>query len=133
MAGLDEKADIGIHEPDLHRHILAIRKDSALVHSPFLDEAEYVIPTSTIQPARVVSQFEEDLFHLEGSGESLNQDSSPDGSKGHADISLRKIEDIIPKAGFAVVFHLGEVEVGSRATSDKFLGIVEEVESEVEE
>jgi hypothetical protein len=31
------------------------------------------------------------------------------------------------------VFHLGEVEVGTRATRDKLAGIVEEIESEVEE
>ena len=81
----------------------------------------------------MVSQFEEDLLHLEGSGESLDEDSSTDGAKGHSDVSLRKVEDIIPKAGFTVVFHLGEVEVGTRTTNDKFLGIVEEVETEVEE
>ena len=50
------------------------------------------------------------------------------GAKGHSDVSLCKVEDIIPKAGFTVVFHLG-----TRTTSDKPLGIVEEVETEVEE
>ena len=43
------------------------------------------------------------------------------GAKGHSDVSLRKVEDITPKAGFTVVFHLGEVEVGTRTTSDKLL------------
>jgi hypothetical protein len=133
VASLDEKADIGIHKPDLHRHILAVRQDSALVHSPFLDKAEYVIPAPTVQPTRVVSQFEEDLLHLEGSRESLDQDSSTDGTKRHANVGLREVEDVIPKAGFAVVFHFGEVEVGAGTTSNKLLGIVEEVEGEVEE
>ena len=55
------------------------------------------------------------------------------GAKGHSDVSLCKVEDIIPKAGFTVVFHLGEVGVGTRTMSDKLLGIVEEVETEVKE
>jgi hypothetical protein len=72
VTGVDEKADVGIHEPDLHCDVLAVRQYSALVHSAFLDKAEDIIPAPAIQTAGVVSQFEEDLLHLEGSRESFD-------------------------------------------------------------
>jgi len=52
---------------------------------------------------------------------------------GHADVTLREDKDVIPEAGFEVVFHLWEVEVGSQTALDEFVRVVVEVEGKVEE
>ena len=88
MAGLNKKSDIGVHKADFHSDVLTVRKNSAPVSAALLYEAEDVIPSvtrainndiavektvmklpATIQPGRVVSQLEKDLFHLESGGE----------------------------------------------------------------
>jgi len=81
----------------------------------------------------MVPQFKENLFHLEGSGQSLNKNCGADGVVGHADIGLREHKDVIPETSFEVVLHLGKIEVGTESAFDEFLGVMEEVEREVEE
>lgn len=44
-----------------------------------------------------------------------------------------KTEGIVPKTRFEVVLHLGEVEIRSRTSRDEFAGVVEKVETKVEE
>lgn len=44
---LNQESNIGIHEPDSHRHVLAIWKDGTPVRSAFLDEAEDVVPSKS--------------------------------------------------------------------------------------
>ncbi len=42
-------------------------------------------------------------------------------------------EDVVPEAGFEVRLELGEIEVGAGAAGEELLGVVEEIEAEVEE
>lgn len=58
MTGLDELRDVGIHEGDLHSDIHTVREDGVEVSPPSLDEAEYVVPPSTVETTRVLSQLE---------------------------------------------------------------------------
>ena len=132
VARLDKKTDIGVHEGDLHGDVLAIRQHRGAVSAAPLDETEDVVPSnkelilvtgkgasygihepSAVQTGRMSSQFEQNLFHLEGRRKCLNQNSCPDGAKRHADVRLRKIENIVPETGFAVVFHLWKIKIWS--------------------
>jgi hypothetical protein len=45
VAGLDEEANIGIHERNGHGDVFAIGKDSRAVGTALLDEAEDVVPS----------------------------------------------------------------------------------------
>jgi nucleoside phosphorylase len=81
----------------------------------------------------VMAKLEQNLLHLESSGECLDQDSAADGSKGNPEVVLGKVEDIVPQASFTVVLHLREVEVRTATASEELFGIVEEVEGKVED
>ena len=78
------------------------------------------------------AQFVEDLFHLECRGERLDEDSAADGANRDAEVGLRKVENVGPEAGFEIVLHFWQVEVGTRAVREEVGSIVEEVECEVE-
>ena len=104
MAGLDEETDVSVHEADLHRDVLAIRKDGTPVSTTPLDEAEDVIPTvkeisaprsavqrrcyspTAVQSRRVCAELKQDLLHLERGRQGLNEHRSADGAMWHADI-----------------------------------------------
>ena len=66
---------------------------------------------TTVQPGRVLTQLEQDLLHLERSRERLDEHRRADRAVLHADVRLRKVEDVVPEARLEVVLHLGKVEV----------------------
>jgi len=99
----------------------------------FLDEGKDVIPTATIETGRVVTEFIDDFVHLKRGQDGLDEDSAADGASAHANIVLRKIEDIVPESGFKVRFHLGQIEIGTGPSLDKLMGVVEKVKTKVEE
>lgn len=63
MAGLNKKADVGIHERNFHGHVLAIRKDSCAIRATPLDETEYIIPSAGTQSALYHSDFEDRMTY----------------------------------------------------------------------
>jgi hypothetical protein len=73
------------------------------------------------------------LVHLECCHDGLNQDSTSDSTTGHANVVLSKVEDIIPESGLEMTLHLGKIEVWASSSLDKLLGIVEEVQTKVEQ
>jgi hypothetical protein len=75
----------------------------------------------------VVAQLVEDLLHLEGRGQRLDQDRGADRAVGHADGLLRDHEGVVPEARLEVGLELREVEVGARAARQEFLGVVRHV------
>ena len=133
MTGLNELPDVCVHESNLHRDIRTVRQHSVKVCPPPFDEAEDVIPPSTIETARMLSQLEQDLFHLEGSGKGLDQDCSTDGSLRNADVVLGEGEDIVPEASLLVVLHLREIEIRAGSSLDELTRVVEEIEGKVED
>lgn len=88
VASLDEQTDIRVHEPNFHRHVHAIGQDSTLICPPPLDEAEDVIPSSTVKARRMSPQLVEDLLHLERRGERLDQDSGANGADWDLEVGL---------------------------------------------
>ena len=55
MTGLNELPNICVHESDLHSDIHTVGQHGVEVCPPSLDEAEDIIPPSTIETARVLS------------------------------------------------------------------------------
>ena len=81
----------------------------------------------------MVPQLEEDLLHLECSGQCLDQDCSADGVVRDSYIGLREDEDIVPETRLQVVLHFWEVEIGTGTTFDELAGVVVEVECKIEQ
>lgn len=133
VAGLDEKLDVGIHEGNGHGDGRSVGEDEVGVVAELLDGAEDVVPSATVETGAVVAELVDDLVHLKGSEDGLDEDSSSDGSSGHANVVLSKVEGVVPETSLEVALHLGEVEVRSESLLLGLEGIVEEVETEIEE
>ena len=133
VTGLNEFPDVGIHEGDLHGDIHAVREHGIEVCPPSLDEAKYIVPPSAIETTRVLSQLEQNFLHLEGGGEGLDQHGSTDGSLGNTDVALGESKDVVPETSLLIVFHLGEVEIGTGSSLDELTSVVEEVEGEIKD
>ena len=81
----------------------------------------------------MVSQFKENLFHLEGGRQRFDKDGCPDCIMRNANVGLGKEEDVIPKTRLEIVLHFREVKVRSRAALNELFCIVEEIESKVKQ
>ena len=81
----------------------------------------------------MVAQLVQDLLHLEGGKDGLNQDCRPDGSARNAELVLGEVEDVVPQPRLEVALELRQVEVRPAALLQQPLGVVEEVEPEVEQ
>jgi hypothetical protein len=153
VTGLDKKSNICVHKRYSHRDIFTVGKNSNTVCPALLDEAEDIIPPdvvvfqhinvlmdnfgknlpSTIQSRRVSSQFEQDLLHVEGCRQGLDENGSTNRSVWNSDVGLGKVEDIIPKTGFEVMFHFWEIEVRTVATLDEFLRVVIKIDCKIKQ
>ena len=72
------------------------------------------------------------LVHLKGRQDSFDQDCGADRAPRNAQRVLGKVEDVVPEPGLQVRLHLGQVEVGPVAIGDELLGVVEEVQAEIQ-
>ncbi|KAH0294862.1 malate synthase, partial [Aureobasidium sp. EXF-3399] len=110
VACLDQKLDVGIHEWRSHGDSRTVRQDKVGVLAETLDDFR----KSTY------------LVHLKCCHDGLDQDGTSDGTTGHANVVLSKVEDIVPESGLEMTLHLGKVEVWAGSSLDKLLGVVEE-------
>jgi hypothetical protein len=74
----------------------------------------------------VVAQLVQDLVHLEGRQNVLDQDGGLDRAGLEPKRLFREVEDLVPKARFETALELRNVEPGP-------LGVVEDIQAEVEE
>ena len=81
----------------------------------------------------MVPQLKENFLHMEGSWECLDEDRGTDRVVGHVNVGLGEEKDVIPETGFEIVFHFGEVKVGTRPALDQLMSIMEKVKSKVKE
>ena len=81
----------------------------------------------------MVAQLVEDLVHLERGGQGLDQHRDLDGPIGDAQRGLGEDEHLVPEPGLQMALHLRQVEIGAGAGGDLGLGVVEEVEAEIEQ
>ena len=133
VAGLDEQLDVGVHERYGHGDGGTVRQHEVGVLAELLDDAEDVVPTATIEAGRVVAQLVDDLVHLEGGEDGLDQHGAADGASRDGQYVLGQVEDVVPQARLQMGLHLGQVEVGAEATRYQLLGVVPEVQAEVEQ
>ncbi len=81
----------------------------------------------------MVPQLVEDLVHAERSRDRLNEHGGPHDAVGQSEPLLGKGEDVVPEPRLEVVLELGQVVEGAGALFMEVLGVVEEVQPEVDE
>ena len=134
VAGAHQELGVGAHERHGHRDLLAVGQDvPAAPAAVVLDDAEDVVPAAGVQARAVVAQLVEDLVHLEGGRDRLDEHGGPDGAVRQAQVLLGEGEHVVPQPGFLVGFDLRQVEVGTAALRDERCGVVEEVQPEVDQ
>jgi hypothetical protein len=131
VACLNEKLHVSFHERHSHRYSAPVWQNKLAVVTELLDNAEDVIPSAAVEAGAVLSEFIDDLLHLERSKNGLNQHRTSDGTPRDAQRILGKVENIVPKTSFKMRFHLGEIEVWTITSLDQLVGIVKEVKAEV--
>ena len=133
VAGLDRKLRVRPHEMRGHRHQRPVGQHELGPVAELLDEAEDVIPAPAVEADDVVAQLVEDLVHLEGRQDRLDQHRGLDRAGGQPELALGRHEDIVPEPGLEMVLELGQVKVRARSLGQQSLGVVEQVQSEVEQ
>ena len=133
MARAHEQLRVRAHKGHAHRDGRTVGQDRVLVRVELLDGAKDVVPTARIEAGRVVTQLVEDLLHLERCRECFDQHRRADRALRDADCLLGNHEGIVPETGLEVRFELRQVEVRTKPTGQKFLGVVGHVDREIEE
>ena len=133
MAGLDHQLGVGMHEGHGHRHLGPVGKNELGTIAELLDHREDVVPASGVEPGGVLPQLVEDLIHLEGGEDVLDEHRRLDGAPGNAEAILSPAEHVVPQPGLEVGLQLGKVEVGAGSVGQGRPPPVIHVEAEVEE
>ena len=133
VAGLDHQLAVGAQERRGHAHQRAVRQHRRRVLPELLDEAEDVVPAAAVEAGRMVAQLPEDLVGLEARQDGLDQHRRLDRALGQPKLPLGMDEDVVPQPGLEMRFELGQVEIGAAALGQQGLGIVEEIEAEIEQ
>ena len=84
-----------------------------------LDHAEDVVPAAGVQAGSMLAQLVEDLLHLEGGEDGLDQDRCPDRALRDAELVLREDEGVVPEPRLEVALELRQVEVRPRAALEQ--------------
>jgi hypothetical protein len=133
MAGAHEQLRIALHEVRRHRDERAVGEAEVAVAAEFLDAAEDVVPAAGVEPRGVMPQLVEDLVHLEGGKDSLDEHGRLDRPARDAEVVLRHHEQVVPKARLEVAFELRQVEIRPASARDELLRVVEEIDREIED
>lgn len=64
MACLNQQLHICVHERNRHRNRRTIWQNKIRILTELFDHAEDIVPTTTIQPRAVVTEFIDDLEHV---------------------------------------------------------------------
>src|SRR6476660_8963281 len=99
----------------------------------FLNKAEDVIPATTVQPSGVITQFVKNLVHLKAGQNGLDEYGALDRALRQINILLGPNKNVVPQPRLQMAFYLGQVEVRTASSGQKFPGIVEEVEAKIED
>ena len=81
----------------------------------------------------MLAQLPEDLLHLEGGQDRLDEHGGANGAMRDAEPILGVDEDIVPEPRLEVRLELGQVEVGAGAAIQLFAGVVKKDQPEVEQ
>ena len=133
VTGLNQQIHVRLQEVPVHGDFGAVGKHEARMIAEFLDKAEDIIPAPAIETGGMIAQFIENLIHLVGAQDGLNQYRGADGASRNAHCILGKVEYVIPKAGFQMTLHLGQIEIGPGSNRHLLLHVMEEVQAEIEQ
>ena len=134
VAGRDQQLGVRPHERHRHGQLRPVREDAAPAPVPeHLDDREQVVPAPGVQSRAVVAQLVEDLLHLEGGGEGLDEHGRADGAVRDPEPALRGREHLVPQPRLEMRFELGQVQVGAGAALDQLARVVEEVQTRVDQ
>src|SRR5579871_536335 len=133
MAGGYQEFDIGSQKRLRHGDLGAVRQDALRAIAELFDVAEDVIPTAAVQAGGVLAQFPQDLVHFERGQNSLDEDRRLNGAAGDAKVVLRSQKYGVPQTRFVPALELRQIEIRSRAVADQVVGVVKEVQAEIEE
>ena len=78
------------------------------------------------------AQLKENLIHFKGGGNGLDQHRGLDRAAGDSKLRLAHAQDVIPEPGLLVAFDFRQIEIRARATGNQLLGIVVEINCEIE-
>ena len=120
VAGGHQQLGVGAHERRGHADLVAVgQHEPRAVLAEVLDHAEQVVPAAGVQAGGVLAQLVEDLLHLEGGRDGLDQHGGAHGAGIDAERRLGVAEHVVPEPGFEVALHLGQVEVRTAAALDQ--------------
>jgi hypothetical protein len=98
----DEVFFNGEEEVRRHGDLVSVRQHEVRTTAELLDETEDVIPSAAVEPDDVVLELVQDLFHLEGREDRLDQHSHLDRLRRDAELRLRVLENVGPEPRFEV-------------------------------
>ncbi len=133
MAGLHQELRIGPQEMLGHGQLAAVRQHVIGMVAQAFDEAEDVIPAPAVEPARVLAELIEELVHLEGGGERFDEGRRADRAPQDPERVLGIQKHRVPQARLFAALHLGQIKIRCRALLDEPLGVVEEIQAEIEQ
>jgi hypothetical protein len=81
----------------------------------------------------MIPHFKKNLLHMKSSRKSFNKNSGSNCGMSHADIRLRKQENVVPEMSLEIMFHFRKIEVWTGSRLDKLMHIVIKVHRKVKE
>ena len=81
----------------------------------------------------MVLQLPQDLFHLKGGDNGLNEHCCADRAVRHAEFLLRHCENVVPQPRLKMRLHLRQIVIRAAAALEQFLRIVEKQQCEIED
>ncbi len=98
----------------------------------FFDDAEYVVPSSGIEPGDMIAELVQNFLHFKSAKDGLNQDRHFRAPTRNPQRILHLVECIVPQSRLKMAFQFGQIEVWSRASLQQRSCVVKEVQAGIE-
>ena len=132
VAGVHQQVRRRGEEMCSHRHLRPVGENHVGTVVENLDHAENVVPPPQVQSRRPFPELVEDLLHLEGGENVLDQHRWADAAVRDVQPFLRVVEHVIPQPRFQVRLELGQVVVRPGAVALLRDPVVVDGEAEIE-
>ena len=149
VAGVDQAQRISREKGAIHGHRRTVGDEPLRRPPEALDEAEDIVPAPAIEPDDMVLQREQHLVHLERRRQRLDQQRHANGSARQAQLGLGEGNHLAPPRRLAPALELGQIIIGPdpaaiaaavffheiwpRPGSNRRLGIVKQIQAEIEQ
>ena len=116
-----------------HSHLGTVGINEIRNVAELFDGAKDIVPASAVQTGGMFPQFIEDLVHLKGGQDGLDEHRCFDSAPRNTQFILSQDKHIVPQPGFQVALQLGQVEVGASSLLKQRFDVVEEVQAKIEQ